>query len=225
MNNSILHIPLNTTPEQVRRLQALQQAFAEVCNALGPVVRDTRCWNRVTLHHLTYRSLRERFPQVGSQMVCNAIYSVSRTCRVIFQAPESPFNIQRMNGKTLPVLQFLPSAPVYFDRHTLSISNGVMSMFTMDGRMRFELNLSQADQTRFNECKLQEIVLRSVGEQFTLSFSFSSDAKPEADQSSDAESPWPQYVVVQPDESDVPVNFELANGMVASSANSLGVSP
>jgi hypothetical protein len=225
MNNSTLHIPLNTTPDQVRRLQALQQAFAEVCNALGPVVRDSRCWNRVTLHHLTYRSLRERFPQVGSQMVCNAIYSVSRTCRVIFQTPASPFNIQRMTGKTLPVLQFLPSAPVYFDRHTLSISNGVMSMFTMDGRMRFELNLSETDQNRFNECKLQEIVLRSAGEQFTLSFSFSSDNKTEAEQPLDAESPWPQYVVVRPDESDVPVNFELANGLNASSADSFGVSP
>jgi hypothetical protein len=200
MNNSTLHIPLNTTPEQVRRLQALQQAFAEVCNALGPVVRDTRCWNRVTLHHLTYRSLRERFPQVGSQMVCNAIYSVSRTCRVIFQTPASPFHIQRMVGKTLPVLQFLASAPVYFDRHTLSISNGVMSMFTMDGRMRFELNLSDADQARFKACKLQEIVLRSVGEQFTLSFSFSSDKKAEAEEPSETDSPWPQYVVVRPEE-------------------------
>ena len=203
MNNSTLHIQLNTTPEQVLRLQALQLAFAEVCNALGPVVRDTRCWNRVTLHHLTYRSLRERFPNVGSQMVCNAIYSVSRTCRVIFQNPTSPFNIQRMVGKTLPVLQFLPSAPVYFDRHTLSISKGVMSMFTMDGRMRFELNLGQEDQLRFQDQKLQEIVLRSVGEQFTLSFSFSLDAKADAEAVVDDASLWPEYVVVRPDEADV----------------------
>lgn len=224
MKNLTVNIPLNTTPEQVRRLQALQRAFAEVCNALGPVVRDTRCWNRVTLHHLTYRSLRERFPQVGSQMVCNAIYSVSRTCRVIFQAPRSPFNIQRMGGKTLPVLHFLSSAPVYFDRHTLSISKGVMSMFTMDGRMRFELNLSQEDQARFNECKLQEIVLRSAGVQFTLSFSFSSDAKAEVKQPSAPEFPWLQYVVIRQDESDAPVNFELPNGGNAPSVNSFGVS-
>ena len=224
MNNSILSLPLSTTPDQVRRLQALQQAFAEVCNALGPVVRDTRCWNRVTLHHLAYRSLRERFPQVGSQMVCNAIYSVSRTCRFIFQAPASPFNIQRMNGKTLPVLQFLPSAPVYFDRHTLSISNGMMSMFTMDGRMRFQLNLSETDQARFNDCKLQEIVLRSIDEQFTLSFSFSSGKKTEVEVSSNFDSPWPQYVVIRQDESDTPVNLELVAGGSASSVNSFGVS-
>lgn len=224
MNDSTIHIPLNTKPDQVRRLQELQGAFAEVCNALGPVVRDTRCWNRVTLHHLAYRSLRESFPQVGSQMVCNAIYSVSRTCRVIFQSPASPFNIQRMNGKTLPVLQFLASAPVYFDRHTLSISRGVMSMFTMDGRMRFDLNLGEEEQVRFKERKLQEIVLRSVGEQFTLSFSFSSDQVLSEEGTAELESLWPEYVVIRQDEVDQSVGALLASSQGVL-VNSFGVNP
>jgi len=224
MNDSTIHIPLNTTPEQVRRLQELQSAFAQVCNALGPLVRDTRCWNRVTLHHLAYRGLRESFPQVGSQMVCNAIYSVSRTCRVIFQSPASPFNIQRMNGKALPVLQFLASAPVYFDRHTLSISNGVMSMFTMDGRMRFDLNLGPVEQARFNERKLQEIVLRSVGNQFTLSFSFSSGEVVSAEAAAEAGSLWPEYVVIRQDEVDQPMQAFSVNRQNVL-VNSFGVSP
>ena len=224
MNESTIHIPLNTTPEQVRRLQELQSAFAKVCNALGPLVRDTRCWNRVTLHHLAYRGLRESFPQVGSQMVCNAIYSVSRTCRVIFQSPASPFNIQRMNGKALPVLQFLASAPVYFDRHTLSISNGVMSMFTMDGRMRFDLNLGPLEQARFNERKLQEIVLRSVGNQFTLSFSFSSGEVVSAEAAAEAGSLWPEYVVIRQDEVDQPMQAFSVNRQNVL-VNSFGVSP
>ena len=224
MNDSTIHIPLNTTPEQVRRLQELQSAFAQVCNALGPLVRDTRCWNRVTLHHLAYRGLRESFPQVGSQMVCNAIYSVSRTCRVIFQSPASPFNIQRMNGKALPVLQFLASAPVYFDRHTLSISNGVMSMFTMDGRMRFDLNLGPVEQARFNERKLQEIVLRSVGNQFTLSFSFSSGEVVSAEAAAEAGSLWPEYVVIRQDEVDQPMQAFSVNRQNVL-VNSFGESP
>jgi hypothetical protein len=224
MNDSTIHIPLNTTPDQVRRLQELQSAFAEVCNALGPVVRDTRCWNRVTLHHLAYRSLRDSFPQVGSQMVCNAIYSVSRTCRVIFQSPASPFNIQRMNGKPLPVLQFLASAPVYFDRHTLSISRGVMSMFTMDGRMRFDLNLGEEQQVRFKERKLQEIVLRSVGDQFTLSFSFSSSQAQSEEVAAEGGALWPEYVVIRHDEADPSVDALLASKQNVL-VNSFGVSP
>jgi hypothetical protein len=223
MNDSTIHIPLNTTPDQVRRLQELQGAFAEVCNALGPVVRDTRCWNRVTLHHLAYRALRDSFPQVGSQMVCNAIYSVSRTCRVIFQSPASPFNIQKMNGKVLPVLQFLASAPVYFDRHTLSISRGVMSMFTMDGRMRFDLNLGEEEQVRFKERKLQEIVLRSVGEQFTLSFSFSTSQAQVEEVTAEGDSLWPEYVVIRQDEVDPSVDVLLASKQNVL-VNSFGVS-
>jgi hypothetical protein len=81
--NSFIRVPLNTTPEQFQRLLALQTAFAQVCNALAPEVQKTRVWNRVALHHLFYRGLREKFPALGSQMVCNAIYAVSRTRKSI----------------------------------------------------------------------------------------------------------------------------------------------
>ena len=163
-------IPLNTTPEQSAKLRALQLVFSQVCNTLAPVVRDTRCWNRVALHHMTYRDLRAKFPQLGSQMVCNAIYSVSRTSRLLFQSPGSPFNIARLGAKPLPLMQFAPTAPVYFDRHTLSIKEGHLSMFTMDGRMRFELGLSPDNERRFHDEKLQEIVLSSRSDRFSLKF-------------------------------------------------------
>ena len=97
--NSVLRIALNASPEQGARLQALQSGFAQVCNALAPVVQQTRVWNRVALHHLAYRQLREQFPEMGSQMVCNAIYSVSRTSRLVFQHPASPFSrARRLTG-------------------------------------------------------------------------------------------------------------------------------
>ncbi len=172
MNIHSLTIPLNTAADQVVRLQNLQQVFAEICNVLAPVVKDTKCWNRVALHHMMYRPLREQFPQVGSQMVCNAIYSVSRTSRVVYQSPQSPFNVQRLAEKPLPLLRFMPSSPVYFDRHTLSIKQGSLSMYTLDGRMRFDLNLSEDDLMRFKSWKLHEVILSSTNERFTLNFSF-----------------------------------------------------
>ena len=172
MNIHSLTIPLNTAVDQVVRLQNLQQVFAEICNVLAPVVKDTKCWNRVALHHMMYRPLREQFPQVGSQMVCNAIYSVSRTSRVVYQSPQSPFNVQRLADKPLPLLRFMPSSPVYFDRHTLSIKRGSLSMYTLDGRMRFDLNLSEDDLMRFKSWKLHEVILSSTNERFTLNFSF-----------------------------------------------------
>ena len=213
MNISTLSIPLTTTAEQVEKLVALQNAFALVCNALAPVVRDTRCWSRVALHHMMYRSLREQFPQIGSQMVCNAIYSVSRTSRLIFQAEHSPFNIQRYADKNLPLLQFLPTAPVYFDRHTLSIKPGSLSMYTLDGRMRFEVNLSAEDLARFKTLKLSEVVLNLTNEVFTLNFSFAnelSDAEENAELLK-VEDPsfLPEYVVVEQSENAPAINAPM----------------
>jgi len=170
---SMLRVPLNTSPAQMARLMALQGAFAQVCNALSPVVVQTKVWNRVALHHLMYRTLRERFPDMGSQMVCNAIYSVSRTCRLVYQSPQSPFNLSRMRDKPLPMVRFSDNSPVYFDRHTLSVKGGQLSMYTLDGRLRFALALTPADEAQFKEQKLFEIMmLRRPDGLFELSFLF-----------------------------------------------------
>ena len=197
--NSTLSIPFDTSPEQVQRLFALQQGFAQVCNALAAVVQQTRVWNRVALHHLTYRQMREQFPQMGSQMVCNAIYSVSRTCRMVFQHPQSPFHLSRLGDKPLPLLRFADSCPVYFDRHTLSLKAGQLSMFTLDGRMRFQLALGAEAEEAFQKRKLREIVLsRASGDRYTLSFVFS-DSEIEASSSPvsvSEEAEIPEYVMV-----------------------------
>ena len=158
--DALLRIPLETTPAQVQRLLQLQQGFAQLCNALAPLVQQPRVWNRVALHHLAYRQLREAFPQMGSQMVCNAIYSVSRTCRLVFQSPSSPLHLDKLGDRPLPLLRFGANSPVYFDRHTLSIKAGQLSMFTLDGRMRFELALAPEVQQRFAQQKLREVVLQ-----------------------------------------------------------------
>ena len=175
---SILRIPLQLSTEQVRRLQSLQHGFAQLCNALAPTVQATRVWNRVALHHLSYRQLREQFPAMGSQMVCNAIYSVSRTCRALFQQPASPFHLEKLGDKPLPLLRFTDSCPVYFDRHTLSLKEGQLSMFTLDGRMRFQLSLDAQDEQRFHELKMREIVLAgSVMNGYTLTFVLADSAE------------------------------------------------
>ena len=200
--NSILRVTLNATPEQAASLAALQAAFAQVCNALAPLVQRNRIWHRVTLHHMAYKSLREQFPQIGSQMVCNAIYSVSRTARIVFQSPASPFHVNRLQGKPLPLMRFMDTNPVYFDRHTLSLKDGVLSLYTLDGRMRFVLSLSSADERRFHEDKLREIVLsRKPDGTFQLSDWFGDAAEAPADASGTLALPHqndsPEYVKVE----------------------------
>jgi hypothetical protein len=202
--DDLLRIPLNGTAEQFDRLRALQVAFAEVCNAIAPVVQRSRCWNRVALHHLVYHSMRERFPLLGSQMICNAVYSVSRLARLVYQHPNSPWNVGQRGDLPLPLLQFTGLSPVYFDRHTLSLKGGVLSMFTLDGRIRFRLGLAPADTVRFHEEKLIEVVLRAAGTGFELNFRFS---RREADEYQEMarEGLLPEYLVVVPPDGAEPM--------------------
>ena len=194
MKSAVVRIALQASSEQLLRIEALQRMFASACNALAPMVQQTRCWNRVALHHMAYKQLRERFPELGSQMVCNVIYSVSRTSRAVYQGAGSPFNIAKLGARPLPQIQFVAHAPVYFDRHTLSLKDGVVSLFTLDGRMRFQLNLRAADEKRFREDKLREIVLSGSGQRYALSFEFGRDDDTPA--ASDAATEWPQYALV-----------------------------
>ena len=169
-----INVRLDADPAQASRLAQLQAVFAAACNALVPFVREHRCWHRVTLHHLAYHALREQFPQLGSQMACNAIYSVSRVCRILFRHPASPWNLSRLGDGPLPMLKFAPTAPVYFDRHTLSLRPDGLSLFTLDGRMHFSLSLAPAIVERFSREKLREIVLSSQRNAYWLTFHFGS---------------------------------------------------
>ena len=196
--NFFLRLPLHASPEQSARLLALQALFAQACNALAPLVRDKRCWNRVTLHHLAYKSLREQFPQLGSQMACNVIYSVSRTSRHVFQHPLSPFHLARFAGKNLPLLSFADNCPVYFDRHTLSVKDQQLSMFTLDGRMKFQLALSVEAEAAFRGNKLKEIVLaRDIDDSFGLSFQFGEATAVAEPLDAANDGSIPQYVMVE----------------------------
>jgi hypothetical protein len=169
--NSVLRFPLNCNAAQHLQLLALQKLFAQACNEMTLQVAQTRVWNRVALHHLHYRMLRQKYPALGSQMACNAIYAVSRTARLLYQAVGSPFYIHKMGERPLPRLLFSDESPVYFDLHTLSMKEERLSLFTLDGRMQFGLSLSPAQGASFAAGKPREIVLaRRADGVFALTF-------------------------------------------------------
>ena len=164
-------LTLVTTPVQVNLLKELQVQFAQVCNALAPEVSGSRVWGRVALHHLHYRRLRAEFPRLGSQMVCNAIYAVSKTARLVFQHSSSPLHLSRLKPGALPLLRFAANGPVYFDRHTLSLREDGLSLYTLEGRIRFEASLQPETRQALQGVRLLEVVLESRAEDhFTLNF-------------------------------------------------------
>lgn len=193
MDSSVV-FPLHVSAAHAGSLSALQELFSEACNHLAPIVRNNRCWNRVALHHLAYRELRQRFPQLGSQMACNAIYSVCRAARTVYQHPKSPWNVSKNPAAPLPLLRFLPRSPVYFDRHTLSLKQDQLSMFTLDGRMRFQLDISEEIHRRFRNERLREIALTGDGQSFVLRFRFGYD-----DIEGNSLDELPEYLIIQPE--------------------------
>jgi len=172
-NTSAFNVTLDASTEQIARLERLQQAFAGLCNDLAPFVSEHQCWNRVTLHHLKYRDLRARFPDMGSQMVCNAIYAVSKVARLVYQHPSSPYNLKTMAGRSLPAIRFANDCPVYFDSHTLTLTGQKLSMYTMDGRIKFEVQLTVDQKELLAHQRLIEIALsKGAGGKFMLTFYF-----------------------------------------------------
>lgn len=195
-----LRIPLDMSPDQAAKLRQLQAVFAKACNSLSPLVQKTKVWNRVALHHMAYKPLREQFPQMGSQMVCNAIYSVSRHSRMVYQSASSPFNVAKLGDKPLPLLQFTDRAPVYFDRHTLSIKAGRLSMYTLDGRLHFNVGLSAEDERKFHEMKLREVALTRAGaerDRFELAFVFTEKDEAEPTPAGAIAAELPEYMLVE----------------------------
>lgn len=96
-----------------------------------PFVQEHRCWNRVALHHLVYYQVREKYPALGSQMVCQAIHRVADAYKALRANGGIP------NDQPVPAITFTPSS-VNFDRRTYSISGEYFTLFTPTGRAKVE---------------------------------------------------------------------------------------
>src|SRR5207245_3048738 len=126
-------IRVKVTPEQAARLSALQTAYADACHRLVPLVQAARFGNRVALHQLGYRSLRQQ-TSLGAQMACNAIFSVCKAYR-------SQRSLGRIPQDTpVPPLSF-DRTSVHFDHRTYTLKDETVSLNTLQGRMRVPMDL------------------------------------------------------------------------------------
>jgi IS605 OrfB family transposase len=129
MNKRTISLKLLPTPEQSASLADLAATFAQACAAIVPLVQEHRCWNRVALHHLAYYPVREQFPALGSQMVCQAVHRVADAYKTL------KANKGIHKDRPIPGLTFGP-ASVNFDKRTYSIRASTLSLFTLSGRIK-----------------------------------------------------------------------------------------
>ena len=118
-----ISLKLISTQDQKRSLLNLAEAFSRACTHAVFAALEHQEWNRVRLHHLIYNTLRSLTPELGSQMACNAIAKAARACK----ASKGKRNIS-----------FKELASVHFDKRTYSLKGNVLSLFTLEGRMKFE---------------------------------------------------------------------------------------
>lgn len=135
-----ISISLDTIQEQEKDLSDLQWAFAEACNLLVPEIIEHRCWNRVALHNLTYSKIREVSP-LGSQMVCNAIFSVCKAYK----------NRNILKNDEMPTIRFHKNRSVHFDKRTYSIQGNILSLYTLNGRIRVPMRMGAFQKHYFSE--------------------------------------------------------------------------
>lgn len=125
-------IKLSISKEEASHLKSLQKEYAAACNLIVPVVIEHRCWNRVALHNLIYDQLRST-TRLGSQMVCNAIFSVCKA----YQAQNELGKIQK--DAPIPNITFNKGS-VHFDKRTYSLTKaGKLSLYTLSGRIKVSL--------------------------------------------------------------------------------------
>lgn len=137
-----ISIKLKTGIDDRRKLFNLREVFCSTCNTLVPYVREARCWNRVALHNLAYSKIRatpSEEARLGSQMVCNAIFTVCKAYK--------NKNIQK--GQEVPEIKFHKNRSIHFDKRTYSLKGESVSLYTLEGRITLPMLLGDFQRQYF----------------------------------------------------------------------------
>ncbi|MBX7065841.1 MAG: IS200/IS605 family accessory protein TnpB-related protein [Parachlamydiales bacterium] len=144
-------IKLNISDQQSEALCELQEIFTKGCNQVAAVALLEKERNRIRLHHLCYRNLRQTLPRLGSQMSCNVIAKTA-ACLKALKRPNQ--------------ILFKRGCSVHFDKRTYSLKGNVLSIFTLRGRIRVPLKISQYHQGFLDVGVLKEAELVRKGKRW-----------------------------------------------------------
>lgn len=97
------------------KLQRTQALFRRACNLLVNIIREDtekklRLWQRYNLHHAGYYRVREAVPELGAQLVCNAVRAVSATYKTLLSNNPKYAKDKKLE---LPKIVFKMSASIW----------------------------------------------------------------------------------------------------------------
>ena len=144
-------IKLTLSEVEQQALKKLEVQFSLACNFVGQIAFQAKERNRVKLHHLAYYSLREKFPELGSQMACNAIAKTSQALSALKEPKE---------------LIFKKGCSVHFDKRTYSLKGESLSLFTLEKRLRIPIEISSFHKNFLKQGKPREAELVRKGKRW-----------------------------------------------------------
>lgn len=142
--NRTVCVRLTVSPEDSAKLSETHALYRDACNFVVPIVcknKESRLWQRFSLHHEAYPKIRERFPALGAQLACNVIRSVSSAYKT-----ELANHPQQLKQPELKAISF-KNPSVHLDKNTITYrDNGTVSLYTL--KRRVEATLAPGDRQR-----------------------------------------------------------------------------
>ena len=135
-------IALEVDRDAEQELHVMRRLYGQACDLLVPIVladktREKRLWQRFNLHKAAYQVVRTKVPELGSQLTCNVMRSVSTAFKSwISNHPD----FSKDKTKELPSISF--SRPVvHLDKNTITFFDNYTraSIFTPAGRVMVKL--------------------------------------------------------------------------------------
>ena len=156
--NRTISLKLDIFEEQSKALFQTQFEFSKACNLIVPFAAENRCWNRVGLHHLAYYSVRKSVPDIGSQLVCNAIQKVCGSFKAL----------KPKKSESVPNVSYKESISIHYCKRTYSIKDDRVSLFTVKGRIRCKIIGGEFQLNYLSEGRPKEAELIRKGKQWFL---------------------------------------------------------
>ncbi len=141
-----ISLKLILSEESSEALLQTEKLFAEGCNVAAAYAQENRCWNRVALHNICYSKVREEIPQLGSQMVCNALRKVCSSYKVL--------KIRR--NQEVPKITFKETSSIHYCARTFTLKGETLSLFSIHKRIKCSFQIGAHQKKYLEEGKIKE---------------------------------------------------------------------
>jgi len=141
-----ISLKLILSEKNAEALSQTQRHFAQGCNRIASYVQENHCWNHVALHNLCYSKVRGEIPQLGSQMVCNALRKVCSSYKVL----------KIRKNQEVPKITFKETSSIHYCARTFTLRGETLSLFSVNKRVKCSFQIGKHQEKYLGQGKIRE---------------------------------------------------------------------